>query len=461
MGEVDVPSGALWGAQTERARQNFPVSGLRSHVALVRAYVQLKRAAAVVNRRLGALDRRRASAIIAACDALLGDGDALRGQFPVDVFQAGAGTSLNMNCNEVLATLANRRRGRRWGAVARVHPNDHVNMSQSTNDTFPTAMRLAILAELTRLDSALEALEDALAAKGLEFDDVIKAGRTHLQDAVPVTLGQEFAAWSAAVARARRLCGAAGRELLELGIGGTATGSGLNAPRGYATAMVKELRALTGLPLRRVADLREGMQSQAPVSAVSATLRNLALELIRIANDLRLLASGPRAGLGELRLPSVQPGSSIMPGKVNPSLLECLDQVCFHVVGADAAVALAVQAGQLELNVMMPLMAWEVLFSIDILANFVPVVAERCIRGIEADRDRCAGYHVASPALATVLNPHIGYEAAAAVAKEAAASGVAVPEIVRRRGILPESRIASLFAPSKLTGRSKRTRERR
>ncbi|MFA6955184.1 MAG: aspartate ammonia-lyase [Thermoanaerobaculia bacterium] len=454
LGMIEVPEGALWGAQTERARANFPVSGLRSHWALIRAYVQIKRAAATVNRRLGGLDAARSGAIIAACDSLLADPALALEQFPVDVFQAGAGTSLNMNCNEVVATLASaRRRG-----VTRVHPNDHVNMSQSTNDTFPTAMRLALLAELTRLDAALATLEDALGAKADEFEDVIKAGRTHLQDAVPVTLGQEFAAWSSAVMRARRLVRAAGRELLELGIGGTATGSGLNAPRGFAAAMVKELRLLTGEPLRSVADLREGMQSQAPVAAVSSSLRNLALELGRIANDLRLLASGPRAGLAEIRLPAVQPGSSIMPGKVNPSLLECLNQVCFHVIGADTAVALAVQAGQLELNVMMPLMAWEVLFSIDIVANFVPVVAERCIRGIEADRERCAEYHAVSPALATVLNPRIGYEAAAAVAKESAATGIAVPDVVRRRKLLSDKEIARAFAPDALTGRAKRKR---
>jgi aspartate ammonia-lyase len=454
MGEIEVPEGAFWGAQTERASENFPVTGLRSPWPLIRAYVQIKRAAATVNRQLGALDAKRSAAIIAACDTLLADSAAASQQFPVDVFQAGAGTSLNMNCNEVVASLA----GSLLRGGARVHPNDHVNMSQSTNDTFPSAMRLAMLAELERLDAALVTLEEALAAKGDEFADVIKAGRTHLQDAVPVTLGQEFAAWSAAIARARRLAGAAGRELLELGIGGTATGSGLNAPRGYAAAMVKELRRLTGQPLRRAANLHEAMQSQAPVAAVSSSLRNLALELGRIANDLRLLASGPRAGLGEVRLPAVQPGSSIMPGKVNPSLLECLNQICFHVIGADTAVALAVQAGQLELNVMMPLMAWEVLFSIDILANFVPVVAARCVRGIEADRARCAENHAVSPALATVLNPRIGYEAAAAVAKESAATGVPVPEVVRRRRLLSEKEIGKAFAPAALTGRAKRKR---
>ncbi|MCM2314132.1 MAG: aspartate ammonia-lyase [Thermoanaerobaculia bacterium] len=452
MGEVEVPEGALWGAQTQRAIANFPVSGLRSHPALIRAYVWIKRAAAAANRTKGALDATRSAAIVAACDALLADERQLRDQFPVDVFQAGAGTSLNMNCNEVIAALANARLSKRRGTARRVHPNDHVNMSQSTNDTFPTAMRLAMLGELVRLDAALDDVERALAAKGVEFAAMIKAGRTHLQDAVPVTLGQEFAAWAAAVARSRRLTRDAGRELLELGIGGTATGTGLNAPRGYSLAMVKELRRLTGFPLKAVADLGEGMQSQLPIAAVSASLRNLALELGRIANDLRLLASGPGAGLGEIRLPAVQPGSSIMPGKVNPSMLECLNQICFHVIGADAAVAYAVQAGQLELNVMMPLMAWEVLFSIDLLANYLPVVSERCLRGIEADAERCASYHAVSPALATVLNPLIGYEAAAAVAKESAATGETVPEIVRRRRLLPASTIRRIFSPSSLAG---------
>ncbi|MGK2856666.1 MAG: aspartate ammonia-lyase [Thermoanaerobaculia bacterium] len=452
LGEIAVPEGMLWGAQTQRAIENFPVSGLRSHPSLIRAYVRIKRAAASANRSLGALEAPRSEAIVRACDALLVDDAIIRDQFPVDVFQAGAGTSLNMNCNEVIASMANARSSRSRGGTAQVHPNDHVNMSQSTNDTYPTAMRLAILGELERLDDALEEIARELGAKAVEFALLIKAGRTHLQDAVPVTLGQEFAAWEAAVTRSRRLLRDAGRELLELGIGGTATGTGLNAPKGFSRAMVKELRGLTGLPLKVIADPREGMQSQLPIAAVSASLRNLALELGRIANDLRLLASGPKAGLGEIRLPAVQPGSSIMPGKVNPSMLECLNQVCFHVIGADAAVAHAVQAGQLELNVMMPLMSWEVLFSIDILANFLPVLAARCLSGIEADAERCSAYHAVSPALATVLNPFIGYEAAAAVAKESGETGETVPEIVRRRRLLSESTIRGLFAPASLAG---------
>ena len=453
MGEISIREGALWGAQTQRAVENFPVSGLRSHPALIRAYVRIKRAAASVNGALGVLDAKLSSAIVATCDAMLADESAFRDQFPVDVFQAGAGTSLNMNCNEVIATLASVRLGSRGGATSSVHTNDHVKMSQSTNDTFPTAMRLAILDELARLDAALDEVASALDAKAVEFETVIKAGRTHLQDAVPVTLGQEFAAWAGAVSRSRRLIGEAGKELLELSIGGTATGTGLNAPHGFSSAMVTELRGLTGHPFAPIADLREGMQSQLPIAAVSASLRNLALELGRIANDLRLLASGPRAGFGEVRLPAVQPGSSIMPGKVNPSMLECLNQICFHVVGADAAVAFAVQAGQLELNVMMPVMAWEVLFSIDILANYLPTLSRRCLRGIEADLARCAEYHAVSPALATVLNPLIGYEAAAEVAKESAATGLPVPDIVRRRGLLTEPQIQATFSAESLAGK--------
>jgi aspartate ammonia-lyase len=469
MGDVRVPRSALYGAQTQRAVENFPVSGIREPAVFIHAYVVLKKAAALANRELGALDRKRADAIVAACDEILGNHDAAAGQyvseryageFVVDIFQAGAGTSFHMNVNEVLANLANRSLGGKAGVYDPVHPNDHVNMGQSTNDTFPTATRLAILLYLGELHPVLDGLADAFEAKGREFADVIKSGRTHLQDAVPVTLGQEFAAFGAAIRRSSRLLRAAEDELRELGIGGTATGTGLNAADGYRFVVVEQLTRLTGLELRSMPDLREAMQSQLPIAALSGALRNLALELTRISNDLRLLSSGPLTGLAEIILPSVQPGSSIMPGKVNPSILECMNQVAFHVIGADAAVAYAVQAGQLELNVMMPLMAWETLFSIEILKNFVPVFTEKCIAGIEADRKRAEEYYITSPALATALNPIIGYAKAAALAKESAESRRPIPELLREKGLLSEREIERIFTPEFLAGQADRKPKR-
>ena len=449
LGEVAVPDDALWGAQTQRAVENYPVSGLREHPVFIRAFILLKKAAALANRELGALDPAIADAIVQACDELLGNLDKYRDQFPVDVFQAGAGTSFNMNVNEVIANLANPQRG----TYDPVRPNDHVNMAQSTNDVFPTAIRVATLLLLEELFPALDDLAMALGERGEAFKDVIKSGRTHLQDAVPVTLGQEFNAYGEAVARATRQLAATVAELREVGIGGTAAGTGMNAPRGYRQTVVKHLNAMhPDLELHPAEDLREAMQSQLPVAMVSAALRNLALELTRIANDLRLLASGPQTGLAEIILPAVQPGSSIMPGKVNPSMLECLNQICFHVIGADTAIAFAVQAGQLELNVMMPLMAFELLFSIEILKNYLPVFVEKSIRGIEADRAQCEAYYVSSPSLATVLNPIIGYARAAEIAKESAKTGKPIPTLLRERQLLSEEEIARIFTPEFLAG---------
>jgi aspartate ammonia-lyase len=489
MGAIKVPARALWGAQTARAVENFPVSGLRSDPALLRAYVVLKKSAAVANAVEGVLADTNARAIVSACDEILGGegptfdelvavarrrrslkvmdpilrpspervetgiSSAHLDQFVVDVFQAGAGTSLNMNCNEVIASLANLSLGGSLGTWSPVHPNDHVNMSQSTNDTFPTAMRVAILLVAPSLVGALGRLVAELDRKARSFDGVIKPGRTHLQDAVPITLGQELRGWARAIDRSRRLLVDGLAELRDLGIGGTATGTGINTPPGYRTVVVRLLRVLTGLDLREAADLRESMQSQLPVAAVSAALRNLAIELGRVANDLRLLSSGPTTGLAEITLPPVQPGSSIMPGKVNPSLPECLNLVCFRVLGADATVSAAVAAGQLELNVMMPVMASEVLFAMRILSSFLPVFTSRCVAGIEADRERCRSYVEGSPALATFLNPVVGYERAAAVAKESAATGRTVREIVRETRVLSEAEAKRVFSKENLTGR--------
>ena len=459
LGEVRVPEDALYGAQTQRAVENYPISGLREHPSFIRAFIQLKRAAALANRELGAMDETTASAIVAACDRILREFERFRPHFVVDVFQAGAGTSFNMNCNEVIANLANLSLGGKLGEYKPVHPNDHVNMSQSTNDVFPTAIRIATLMLLGVLTPRLQHLVSALDEKGNEFSDVIKSGRTHLADAVPVTLGQEFKAYAAAMRRATRLMTDASVELFDLGIGGTATGTGINTPLGYRHAVIRHLNASTGLPLRAADDLREPMQSQLPVVAVSAALRNLALELTRIANDLRLLASGPLTGLAEINLPAVQPGSSIMPGKVNPSLLECMNQVLFHIIGADTAIAYASQAGQLELNVMMPLMAFEITFSMEILKNFLPVFTDKCIRGITANRERSEAYYVSSPSLATALNPIIGYAAAAEIAKESSATGKRIPDLLREKNLLPEEKIAEIFTPEFLAGQADRKQE--
>ena len=457
LGEVQVPDKALYGAQTQRAVENYPISGLREHPQFIRAFILLKRAAAMANRELHTLDAPRADAIMAACDRILGDFEHHRQHFVVDVFQAGAGTSFNMNCNEVIANLANLSLGGTLGTYTPVHPNDHVNMAQSTNDVFPTALRVCTRFLLDQLLLELDALGDALDAKGVEFADVIKSGRTHLQDAVPVTLGQEFAAYAAAVRRSTRYLRNLGEEVNELGIGGTAAGTGINTPPGYRFAVIRHLNASTGMQFRPSPDLREAMQSQLPVVAVSAALRNLALELTRITNDLRLLSSGPMTGLAEILLPSVQPGSSIMPGKVNPSMLECMNQVLFHIIGADTAVAYASQAGQLELNVMMPMMAFEISFSMEILKNYLPVFVDKCIRGIEANRERCEAYYISSPSLATALNPLIGYAAAAEIAKESAKTGKRIPDMLREKKLLPEEKIAEIFTPEFLAGQADRT----
>ncbi|HSP17099.1 MAG TPA: aspartate ammonia-lyase [Thermoanaerobaculia bacterium] len=456
LGPVQVPDDALYGAQTQRAVENYPISGLREHPAFIRAFIYLKKAAALANSELGAMDEKLAAAIAASCDDILANEGAYRQHFVVDVFQAGAGTSFNMNMNEVLANLANVKLGGRIGQYKPIHPNDHVNMAQSTNDVVPAAIRIAALILLDQLFPALDQLTAAFDERGDAFRDVIKSGRTHLQDAVPVTLGQEFKAYAAATRRSTQLMRDAARELQVLGIGGTATGTGINTPFGYRFAVVRYLRDFTGLDLIASDDLREAMQSSLPVVAVSAAYRNLALELTRIMNDLRLLASGPQTGLAEIILPAVQPGSSIMPGKVNPSMLECMNQVLFHIIGADTAIAYAAQAGQLELNVMMPLMAFEITFSIEILKNYLPVFIDKCIKGIEADRARCEAYYVSSPSLATALNPIIGYTAAAEIAKESAKSGKPIPELLRERKLLDEQKIREIFTPEFLAGQADR-----
>ena len=449
LGEVKVPAGAYWGAQTQRAVENFPISGLRARPALIRAHVMIKMAAARANASLGKLGPKLAKAIEDACKEVLAG--KLADQWVVDVYQAGAGTSFNMNSNECLANRASELLGLPLGSYSPVHPNDHVNMSQSTNDTFPTAMQLAAIQEGLALEEAAEMLADALAAKGQEFDGIIKSARTHLQDAVPIRLGQEFMAWSLAVHRGAERLSVALDECRELPLGGSAAGTGFNTHPDFAATAIENLAEIADTELAPSADLRFAMQSTAAMASVSSALRLLALELIRIANDLRLLASGPRTGLAEIRLPAIQPGSSIMPGKVNPSMAECLNMVAMQVVGNDAAVALATQAGQLELNVMMPLIAHNVLFSIEILTSAMKAFTVRCVRGIEADAQRCRRYFESSAGLATLLNEHIGYAKAAEIAKLSVKTGKTLRELILEKGLMTCEELEKALDPQRVT----------
>ncbi|MDP9039305.1 MAG: aspartate ammonia-lyase [Acidobacteriota bacterium] len=458
LGVVEVPAGALYGAQTARAVENFPISAMRAAPALIRAVGMIKQAAAEANGELRVLSEERTDAIArAAAEVADGRWDA---EFVVDVFQAGAGVSFHMNANEVIANRANQSIAISKGAdpaaaLGRyewVHPNDHVNNGQSTNDVFPTAMRLGTLLALESLYPVLEALAHSFADKGREFDGVVKAGRTHMQDAVPVRLGQEFAAYGTAIRKARESIARAAESLRELGLGGSAVGTGLNTHPQYRALAVSNLSRISGQRLTRADDMRWAMQSCAPMGEVSGALRGLALEVIRISNDLRLLSSGPNTGLHEIELPALQPGSSIMPGKVNPVLAELAAMVAFQVVGNDTAVAMAVQAGQLELNVMMPAMAYAVLQSIALLTNMLRELDVRCVRGITANAARCEMYAQSTVALATALNPLIGYAKAAEVVKQSVASGRSVVELVREQGLLSAGQAGEVLDTRRMTG---------
>jgi aspartate ammonia-lyase len=434
LGELPVPADALYGIQTLRAHENFPISGLKPLPAFVDAVIWIKRSAAETHKKTGRLEARLADAIIQAADEVLAGQH--RDQFIVDVYQAGAGTSHNMNCNEVLANRANQLLGGQLGTYKPVHPNDHVNMAQSTNDVIPTAMRLATLATLPDLIDAMDQLAAAFARKGEAFDDVIKSGRTHLQDATPIRLGQEFRAYGRTVARHREKLGDAAEWLREMNIGGSAVGTGLNVEPEYPALMVEFLSRLTGMELREADDRIQLMQSMGDIATFSGAMRAWVIDLAKIANDIRLLASGPRTGLAEISLPAVQPGSSIMPGKVNPSIAEMVNQVCYQALGLDTTVAMAAEAGQLELNVMMPVITHNIVFMLVIVANATRTFAERCIEGVEADAEQCAHWLERSPALVTALAPRIGYAEAAKLAKEAVALGLTVRELVTQKGVL-------------------------
>lgn len=426
LGSLAVPSDALFGAQTQRAVENFPISHLRPYKAFIWSMAAIKTSAAIVNQKLGLLPANVAAAIVqAGKETMNGDWDS---QFVVDPFQAGAGTSHNMNANEVLANRATQLLGGELGQYL-VNPNDHVNMGQSTNDTIPTAIRLGCLWRMDELLTALNDLAEALNKKSDEFDSIVKSGRTHLQDAVPVRLGQEFGAYARAVERDRERIIRSSDTLRRLGIGGTATGTGLNAHRNYAKLMVAELSELTGIHLEASDNLFESMQSMADMADFSASLRTLAITLIRIANDFRLLSSGPATGLDEIHLPAVQPGSSIMPGKVNPVLAEMLDMAMFHVIGNDTAVMLASQAGQLELNVMMPIIAHNLFEMMQVVIGSVSAFTSKCVNGLQANEEKAAGWLQKNSILVTALNPIIGYQIGAELVKESIKRNITIQEL--------------------------------
>jgi len=449
LGPLDVPIEALYGVQTMRARQNFPISGLRPLDAFVDAQVWIKKAAALTHKETGRLEARLADAIVRAADEVLAGQH--RDQFIVDPYQAGAGTSHNMNVNEVLANRANEILNGKRGEYSPVHPNDHVNMAQSTNDTIPTNIRLACLSRLDAFVAAFENLRDAFAAKGREFDDIVKAGRTHLQDAMPIRLGQEFTAYAGSIERGLRRVKQAADYLRDLGIGGSAVGTGVTVEPEYPALMNKHLRAITGLDLRVGEDRVQLMQSMGDVAGFSAAMRVLAIDLSKIVSDLRLMVMGPRTGIDEIKLPAVQPGSSIMPGKINPSIPEMVNQVCFQVIGLDTTVTIASEHGQLELNVMMPVIGFNVMLSMRILTNAATVLADKCVSGIEANREMCEYWVERSAALATALAPQIGYAKAAELSKQSVKEGVLIRDLVRREKILPDSEIDDVLDLRKMT----------
>ncbi|HEY8167625.1 MAG TPA: aspartate ammonia-lyase [Candidatus Limnocylindrales bacterium] len=469
LGELEVPADAYYGVQTERAIRNFPISGRRPDATLVRAAVNVKKAAARANRDTGRLSADIAQAIIQAADEVLGlvpdadgpEAEALQERlidaFRVDPFQAGAGVSHNMNTNEVLANRAVEILGARGigsgqrGDYAVVSPNDHVNMSQSTNDVFPTAMRIATLDRIRQLLPALDELVRAFDDRARAFDGVLKAGRTHMQDAVPIRLGQEFTAYALTTKRAAARILTAAESVAEQNIGATAVGTGLNAEPAYIEAVVRHLSEQTKLQLRTAEHLVHATQSMAPMLEVSAALRALAVDMAKIAEDLLLMSSGPRTGFAEIRLPARQPGSSIMPGKVNPVMVENVSMICYHVIGNDTAVAWAASRGQLELNVMMPLIAHETLDSLEVLTSGLRQFARDCVAGIEADVERSAWLLEQSSAMATPLAPYIGYALAAAIAKEAVASGKTIRQLVLEKGIFTKDELDVILDPHELT----------
>jgi aspartate ammonia-lyase len=444
MGDRSIPNHVYYGIQTQRAIENFPISGIKPLPTYVDACLFIKKATAIVNAELNCIPADISQAIVQATDEILAG--KLRNQFVVDVYQAGAGTSHHMNINEVLANRALEILGDEKGNYKRVSPNDHVNYGQSTNDVIPTAIRIGgVLALSQTLHPALELAISALEAKAVEFQDIVKSGRTHLQDAVPVRLGENFRAWAYILAEHQNRLYIASGDLMVLGLGGSAAGTGMNTHPQYRQRVVEVLSQLLEFPLEPAPHLMAAMQSMGAFVNVSGALRNLAQDLVKISHDLRLMDSGPKTGFKEIQLPPVQPGSSIMPGKYNPVMAEMTSMVCFQVMGYDSAIALAAQAGQLELNVMMPLIAYNLIHSIEILGNTISALIESCIQGITANKEKCLAYAEGSLALVTALNPHIGYLNAAAVAKESLETGKSLRQIVLDKGLMTEAELATVL----------------
>jgi len=443
LGEVKIPSDAYYGAFTGRAVKQYKVTGNKSHPNLISAYVMIKRSAAVANMRTKAIDKKRGDAIIKACDKILAG--KFSDQFVIEEMNSGAGTAFNMNSNEVICNVALEILGKRKGDYDSLHPNDHVNMSQSSNDTFPTAMHVAILLNVNEMLASVDTLIKSLTKKAKEFSSFKKIGRTHLMDALPVTLGSEFSAYTTSITKARNAIVMAKTELESVGLGGTAVGDGTNTPKGYRQIAISELAKISGLHLKAEKDMQHSLQSKFAVTNMSSAVRNLALELNKIANDIRLMASGPIAGLSELGIPAVHAGSSIMPGKVNPSLAECLNMICFGIIGNDVTVANAAQAGQFELNVMLPGMLKTMLDSTDMLKNFLPIFSANLIDGLTANEKRLKQNIEKSPVMVTLLAPKIGYQKSADLFKESLKTGKTIRELVVAKKLMSQKELDALF----------------
>ena len=449
LGTRPVPASAYYGIETVRAVENFPVSGLGFHPDFIWALAVIKKACALSNRSLGRLDSRRAGAIIKACDEVMSGTHG--GEFVTDALQSGAGVSVHMNTNEVITNRALEILGRKRGDHSYLHSHDHVNMGQSTNDVIPTALRLAALKLSKEFCVASQELEKALMKKAKEFRNIVKAGRTHLQDAAPVTLGQEFAGWAVQLQKGRQRLELLDNGLLELGIGGSAVGTGLNTSLRYTKMVVQNLKKLTAFPVKSARNLFAVMQNDADFAAVSGALRDYSLSMIQIANDLRLLSSGPNTGFGEIRLPALQPGSSIMPGKVNPVIPEVVAQVGYQVIGNDTAIAFAAASGECELNVMRPVIIHNLLQSFEILKNTLRILKTRCVEGIQADREKCRYYAENSFGIAAALNPYIGYSKAAECVKEALKTKRTLCQVILAKGLMSEKKLARILSPENLT----------
>jgi aspartate ammonia-lyase len=451
LGERELPDHAYYGVQTARALENFRISGvpLRNFGHFVDALALVKKAAALANSELGVLAQGKMKAVCEACDEILAG--RLHEQFVVDMFQGGAGTSTNMNANEVIANRALEILGHRKGQYEFLHPNDDVNRSQSTNDAYPTAIKLGVILTMRDATSALRELQAALVAKAVEFADVLKMGRTENQDAVPMTLGQEFAAYASTIKAGIRYIERAAEEFLDINMGATAVGTGINSPPGYAELCTMHLRDVSGLPVRIAENLVQSTQDSGSFSLMSGAMKTAAVQLSKICNDLRWLSSGPRAGLYEIRLPAMQPGSSIMPGKVNPVIPEMVSQVCYQIIGADVTISMACEASELELNMAEPVIAFNLFFGLTLLRNAAIALHTRCISGIEANRERCMAYVQNSIGLVTALNPVLGYERSAAIAKEALATGASVYSLVLEKGWLSKEQLDDLLTPENMT----------